>query len=1144
MPATAELLAVLKAENSGGQAFKGFASDFEETISKIAGRKIEIDPVVLAKGAGVAAIAGLAVELGRAAEEIGSAFDESFDAIVVRTGAAGDALEGLQNDFRQVVSDVPADFNAAARAIGELNQRLDLTGTALQEVAGQQLELSRLTGTDLGENIRSTSRLFQQFGLDAGEASEALDKLFVAQQASGATVGQLAQGLTTAGAAVRGLGLSMDQGTALLAAFEKQGVNSELSARALRTALANLTKAGLDAPTAFQEFIAAIRDTDDEAAALTLSLQLFGERAGTELADAIRRGAFNLDVMTEKLANAKGSIKDTAAATADAAEAWKTASNQMAVALEPIGTALFGLRTSVVGTMAGVVRAFTDNGQTIRREADAIAEAARKAELAQSGGLGEGEAGPRFGVTTAPPPRPKTTLTTEEEEALSKVVSHLGQDFREKMGKTTRDALTQSAVSALGAFEGEFGAIVRRLNLEAELGSEGARAAEAFLAAFGPDWSKNAASSVEALLSAMQREGVPGATELGQDIHDAIALALLEPYSEGLAQNVLDAIAKANQALAAKRDEPRQQADAERNAAQAKRDAEEAAREAERRAREALDVPIVGFMKELSNNRANLNDQFGEVGAGAAIALTQAFIEQNASSGSAVAREVENIVDRLRKENVPEWRALGDDLAGAFHDALILGTEEAKQAALSKLDEVAAALKANKALSPENFATAFDAASLRAQLGSSGASVMDALTQTFEEGGEKNREALARSAVSWIQEIRKGLPPDEASAAVDDLMDALRAAAEGRQDDAREALEGLFSKITLRIPTAAIDKAFDDAVTRINENRDKAIQDTLASNARGEDLNRRRNAFGEFQQLQTLQLQLQQAAPDVDPNSLSRGLNERSAQVRILSEQANAALRREREDADRALALLREQEDRRDAQSNRPGIGIRVDDLAKLSQVEKDAAIRRINDQQDAARRQASSEEDALRKRHERDQQDFNTRREREQQDAATRFANDLALAQLQDQQALQRAAFERQIAEEELSFRTGAIEERARIERETAEQTHTEAMTKLEQERTILGELAGLADTTFDGMLEDVTNIVEQSGTLAAALGNLPRIGIGGATLPVGAAGADTGKTVNNNIALNVNAPINQVTPQEVASAMVTQALNFVASA
>jgi phage-related minor tail protein len=95
---------------------------------------------------GVGVAAGAA---GVALFKVGEEFDSAYDKIRTQTGATGKEMTKLKNSFRNVVSDVPTDFENAGRAVGELNTRLGLSGKPLDRMAKQMLELSRITDTDL-----------------------------------------------------------------------------------------------------------------------------------------------------------------------------------------------------------------------------------------------------------------------------------------------------------------------------------------------------------------------------------------------------------------------------------------------------------------------------------------------------------------------------------------------------------------------------------------------------------------------------------------------------------------------------------------------------------------------------------------------------------------------------------------------------------------------------------------------------------------------------------------------------------------------------------------------------------------------------------------------------------------------------------
>ena len=82
------------------------------------------------KGALVAgaALAGLAV----AVIKFGGDFNSAFNTIIKGTGASGDALKGLKDDFKAVLSSVPEDMQAVASAIADVNTLTGATGLQLQ----------------------------------------------------------------------------------------------------------------------------------------------------------------------------------------------------------------------------------------------------------------------------------------------------------------------------------------------------------------------------------------------------------------------------------------------------------------------------------------------------------------------------------------------------------------------------------------------------------------------------------------------------------------------------------------------------------------------------------------------------------------------------------------------------------------------------------------------------------------------------------------------------------------------------------------------------------------------------------------------------------------------------------------------------
>ena len=292
-----------------------------------------------AVGFGILAGAG-AVAVGL--YQIGSSFDEAFDAIRTGTGATGPALEALQNDMKAVASAVPASFADAGAAVTGFNQKLGLTGQPLQLLSEQALELSRITGTELAGNVESITNVMQNFGVSAGDQSGKLDLLFRASQASGVSVADLSSQMSGAGVVLRQVGLDFDQSAAFLATLGKAGVDAADVMPSLTRALATAAKGGKDASTMFNETFDAIKNAKDPIEAATIGMEVFGAKGGTKFAALIREGKLSYQDMLASVQGGSDTILGAGADTQDFGEKLTLLKNRVFVALEPIATKVFG----------------------------------------------------------------------------------------------------------------------------------------------------------------------------------------------------------------------------------------------------------------------------------------------------------------------------------------------------------------------------------------------------------------------------------------------------------------------------------------------------------------------------------------------------------------------------------------------------------------------------------------------------------------------------------------------------------------------------------------------------------------------------------------------------------------------------------
>jgi TP901 family phage tail tape measure protein len=293
--------------------------------------------------AATAVAIGAVVTSAAALYKVGSIFDEVTDTIITATGASGDALASLEASAQQVGLTTPAAFSDIGVAIGELNTRLGLTGAPLEDMTKRMLDLARVTGGDVQSTIAQTTRVFGDWGVAVEDQAAVMDTLFAASQATGIGVDALSTKVVQFGAPLRNLGISLEEGIAMLGKWEKEGVNVDTVMAGLKIGVSNLARTTDDIPGAFRAAVESIQGMESASEGTAKAIEIFGSRAGPDMAAAIREGRFEIDELVAQLGTMEGALGDAAARTMDFPEAFQLFKNAALTAFEPVGTAVFGL---------------------------------------------------------------------------------------------------------------------------------------------------------------------------------------------------------------------------------------------------------------------------------------------------------------------------------------------------------------------------------------------------------------------------------------------------------------------------------------------------------------------------------------------------------------------------------------------------------------------------------------------------------------------------------------------------------------------------------------------------------------------------------------------------------------------------------
>ena len=286
-------------------------------------------------------------DLGKTAianyKEVKSGTDE----VIKATGATGEAADDLKESFKDIASNSTADFKLIGTTLGEINTRFGFTGDAAEDCTNKFIAFAKITNSDATEAVKNVSRYMGDASIDSSEYSKVLDNLAKASQASGISVANLTENLTKYGAPMRALGFETEQTIALFSSWEKAGVNTEIAFSGMKKAISNWSAAGKDSRVEFQKTLDEIKACPDIASATTKAIEVFGTKAGPDLADAIKGGRFEYTEMVNQIQNSKDTVSNTLGEMSDGSAEYTKAQNAMKVASAEFGAEI----TSTVAPM-------------------------------------------------------------------------------------------------------------------------------------------------------------------------------------------------------------------------------------------------------------------------------------------------------------------------------------------------------------------------------------------------------------------------------------------------------------------------------------------------------------------------------------------------------------------------------------------------------------------------------------------------------------------------------------------------------------------------------------------------------------------------------------------------------------------------
>ena len=255
--------------------------------------------------------------------------DAGLDTIVTKTGASGEALDGMRQILKNITGDIPTDFETAGAAIGEVNTRFGVTGEALEELSGQFIKFAKINDQDVSGSVDSVSKMMAGFGLEAEDAGRILDALNTVGQQTGVDVGTLADTVAANAKQFQEMGLSAEEAASFLGSASMAGLDTSSAMMGLKTAMKNAAADGTTLSDALAGFDEVMQSNASESDKLAAAYELFGSKAGAAIENAVSNGTLNLSDFSASLGDFEGSVSETFEGTLDPMDQFTTTMNDL-----------------------------------------------------------------------------------------------------------------------------------------------------------------------------------------------------------------------------------------------------------------------------------------------------------------------------------------------------------------------------------------------------------------------------------------------------------------------------------------------------------------------------------------------------------------------------------------------------------------------------------------------------------------------------------------------------------------------------------------------------------------------------------------------------------------------------------------------
>ena len=298
----------------------------------------------------------------KSASDVGGA----FKTIEKSTGATGAQLNVLKGSFRDVFGNFPISADAAAQVVSKvsttlqaLNGNVPATQAQITAVSGAFEQFAKVGGVDVTTATDTLMRSFKAMGMSADDVKPALNDITIAAQSTGDNTQRLIDSVAKGAPTFKSFGFGIEDTSAMMAKIDMSGVKSTSVITGLNKVLKQAATDGIAPKKAFADINDELikgTHTTPEATALYKEL---GVKGYAQLSIAAKGGAFDVQALTDKMADNQGAMEKSYNDTLTFGDRLTMFRNKLEIAFQPLGSAIFDVLGNLLDTLTPILNIVT-----------------------------------------------------------------------------------------------------------------------------------------------------------------------------------------------------------------------------------------------------------------------------------------------------------------------------------------------------------------------------------------------------------------------------------------------------------------------------------------------------------------------------------------------------------------------------------------------------------------------------------------------------------------------------------------------------------------------------------------------------------------------------------------------------------------